>query len=236
MPDPDWALHGIVLGVIAAIGAVITLIALVAPSRSSIISLGPMIAFFLWIVLLLYAAVSTVTFGLFGRSWGALASYLAAVPLSALPLGYYWRGREWLENARRYREQKAELVTRFELLSWSRQDLEKGRLRLDSEIRALIDLHVEFGGYGTGMQAHVGTSGPKNPEKIRVTAGQTARLSAVLGYPPELPAPAGQVLQFITTVAGRPEGFTLYDPKVDRDVSAGEMCVRRPLPPKRPPG
>jgi hypothetical protein len=235
MPDPDWALHGIVLGVVAAIGAIVTLIAFVAPSRSSIISLGPMIAFFLWIGLGVYAAVSSVTFGLFGRSWGALPSYLAAVPLAALPLAWTWRGREWLENSRRYREQKAELVKRFELLSWSRQNLEKGRLRLDSEIRALIDLDVEFEGYGTAPEGYSVTSVPEKPARIRVPAGQTARFSAILQYALDLPCPVGQVLQFITTAGDQPEGITLYDPKVDRDVSAGEMCVRRPLPPERPP-
>jgi hypothetical protein len=235
MPDPDWALHGIVLGVLAAIGAILTLIAFVVPSRSSIISFGPMMAFFLWIGLLLYAVIATVTFGLAGRSWGALPSYLAAVPLTALPLAWFWRGREWASEARRYREQKAELVKRFELLSWSRQDLEKGRFRLDSEIRALTDLDVEFEGYGTAPEGYSVTSVPQKPDKVRVTAGRTARLSAVLEYAPDVPRPVGQVLQFVTAVANQPEGFTLYDPKIDRDVSAGEMCVRRPLPPERPP-
>ena len=65
MPDGDWALHGIVLGVLAAIGAVVTLIAYLAPSRSAILPLGPIVALFLGIGFGIYAVASTILLAAF---------------------------------------------------------------------------------------------------------------------------------------------------------------------------
>jgi len=233
MPDPDWALHGIVLGVLAAIGAVLTLIAYVAPSRGGILELGPVVAFFLWIGLGLYAAASTLTFAAFRKSWGAFPCYLAALPLVAVPL-LVKRGRESFSLRRSDRKQQAELLTRFELVSWSQRIPSPGRLRLDSEIRALKDLEVQFEGRGICAAGSAVTSVPKDLEKVRVTAGATARLSVVLEFAPDAPPPVRPVLQFLTWAEDPQYGITLYE-KIDRDRGGGEWCVRRPLPPERPP-
>ncbi|RPH36216.1 MAG: hypothetical protein EHM91_16290 [Planctomycetota bacterium] len=233
MPDADWALHGIVLGVLAAIGAVVTLIAYVAPSRGGILELGPVVAFFLWIGLGIYAVASTITFAAFRKDWGVFPCYIAALPLPAVPL-LVLRGRDWFSLRRSDRKQQAELVSRFELVSWSHRITEPGRLRLDSEIRALKDLEVQFEGHGMCAAGYAVTSVPKDLKKVRVAAGGTTRLSVVLEFTPDVPPPVRPVLQFITWAEDPHDGITVYE-KVDRDLGGGEWCVRRPLPPERPP-
>jgi hypothetical protein len=233
MPDPDWALHGIVLGVLAAIGAVITLIAFFAPSRGGIISLGPLVAFFLWIGLGLYGIASTLTFGLFGHSWGAFNSYLAALPLAAVPV-LIKVGRDKISWNRRYAKQVAELVSRFELLSWSHEKPEGGRVRLRAEIRALRDLDISLDGIGWDASGIV-TRGPEKPEAFRVTAGGTTRLSVDLEFPPDRP-PVRYTLDFATSIEGQPSGQTWYSDEHDRDTDIGDWHVSRPLPPPSPSG
>ena len=190
-------------------------------------------AFFLWIGLGIYAVASTLTFGLFSRSWGALPSYLVAVPLPALPL-LLKRGLESFSLRRSDRKQQAELVSRFELVSWSQRIPSPGRHLLDAEIRALKDLEIQFEGRGICADGYAVTSDPKDLNKVRVAAGGTARLSVALEFPPEGPPPVRPVLQFLTWAGDPHYGITMYE-KIHRDFGGGEWCVRRPLPPERPP-
>ena len=227
---PGWGLHGIVLGVLVVIGIVATLIEVLSPSKGGWITLRGILSFMIWIALGLFAAASTLTFALFRHRWGVFPCYLAALPLAAAPVLVRW-GLGHLSYLRSYKLEKAELVSRFDLVSWSPRSLEKGRLRVDAEIRALRNLDIHLNVLGMDANRMLVTRTPKEPEAIRVTAGATARLSVDVEFPPDRPV-VDYTLEFTTSVEGQ-SGQTWYD-EVKADETAGAWHIRRPLPPAAP--
>ena len=61
MNEPDWATHGIVMGVLVGIGLVVSAFNHLFTPKSMWISLKGVIAFFLWILIAAYAVASRLT-------------------------------------------------------------------------------------------------------------------------------------------------------------------------------
>jgi|SRR5262245_24140846 len=229
-----WATHGIVIGVLVGLGVLITAIDLRTSSRGGWISLHGILSFFVWIFIVAFAVISTLTYGLLSPVIGVVPSYLAALPVAG---GLWWirlafeRRKERLRDAR-YRE---DLVSRLELLSWSTETPGPGRLRLQAEIRALRDLRVRF--HGTAIDA-AGTPAClfEKLKPVPVKAGETARLELEIAFTPVRPM-VDYVLEFWTWTGGESEGGAsqgvLSYEKVDEDVQDGVCLLRRPLPPAR---
>ena len=230
-PSAGWGVHGVVMGVLVAIGLAVTVADYRSSSSGNFISLKGMLAFLAWIALGAFAVASTITFALLRHRWGAVPCYLLAVPLAAAPWLFHV-AREHRSARRQDKEQAAELVARLELVSWYPRTLEPGRLRLHAEVRALRDLRVGFDGWAYDRAASAYASVEKKPEPLPLKAGQTARLELDFKFPPEHP-PDTHVLQLLTWVDDRP-GVVSYEP-IDRDVSDGAWSLRRPLPPPQPP-
>lgn len=231
MISADWALHGIVLAVLAAIGLAIALIDRLSPSRGGWISLRGVVSFLAWIVLGVYAVASTVTFA-FSPYWGIPASYLAALPLLAVAWGVF-RALERRKHHRLYARMKADLISRLELRSWSAETPGPGRLRLRAEIRALRDLLVRFNGWGVDAAGNPALRfDPLKP--VRAKAGETARLELEIAVPPDRPM-VDHVLEFWTWNGGDEEGGpsqgVISYRKTDQDLQDGACHLIRPLPP-----
>jgi hypothetical protein len=224
-----WGVHGTVLGVLAVLAGVFTLMDHFGRSSGGWISLRGVLSVLVWIGLAVFAAVSTILVALLREVWGLVPCYLLALPFSAA----LWFVPNVLDNRRarrRYAVQRDELFSRFELLSWCPHPLEPGRLRLTAEIRALRDVEVRFEGAvvdGAGA-THYAT--PK-PEPVRLTAGQTARLETVFPISSDHPV-AQHILQFRMPTPVGTEGEICYD-EVKADLDAGEWHWRRPLPPPK---
>lgn len=231
MSSADWALHGIVLSVLAGIGGVFTVIDRLSPSRGGWISLRGVASFFVWIVLGCYAVASTVTFAL-SPYWGVAASYLAALALLPAAWGIF-RGLERRKERRLYARMKADLISRLELRSWSAETPGPGRLRLTAEIRALRDLLVRFNGWGLDAS--------RNPvmvheklEPVRVKADETARVELEIPVTPDRPM-VDYVLEFWTwngddEEGGPSQGVISYH-QIDGELQDGASHLLLPLPP-----
>jgi hypothetical protein len=234
MNSADWALHGIVLAVMAGIGLVFTLIDRLSPSRGGWISLRGVASFFVWIVLVCYAVASTLTFAL-SPYWGPVPSYLAALALLPVAWGIF-RGLERRKEHRLYARMKADLISRLELLSWSAETPGPGRLRLRAEIRALRDLLVRFDGRGLdASQDSVQLYERQAP--VQVKSGDTARLELEISFAPDRPL-VDHVLEFWTWNGsdeedGPSQGVISYQ-KIDADLQDGACHLLRPLPPPGP--
>jgi len=232
----DWALHGIVMGVLVGLAGAFTLVDRMSPSRGGWISLRGIASFFVWIFVACYAAASSVTF-VFSPLWGPVASYLAALPLVGVGWAIY-RAMDRLKERRLFARALPDLLGRFELLSWSPETPGPGRLRLQAEIRALRELRVRFHGSGldaAGQPAQVF----ERPKAVSLKAGETARLVLEIPVTPDRPM-VDYVLEFWTWTDGDPEdgptqGVLSYE-RIGADLQDGVCLLRRPLPSPTPSG
>jgi len=228
----DWATHGIVMGVLAAIGVVFTVVDRLGASGGGF--LRGMVSVLVWIGLAIAAAVFTLTFALLSPYVGMVPSYLAALPI--LAAGWFvprrLKERKWNRLCER---QQVELSSRFELLSWSPETPGPGRLILRAEIRPLKDLMVRF--HGEGRDGAGGFALLFEELKpVAAKAGETARFQLEIKVTPDRPM-VDYELEFWTwtgnIAGGASQGVISYE-KIDADLQDGPSRLRRPLPPPRP--
>lgn len=234
MEAADWGVHGIVLGVVVGLGILITAVDLLTPSRGSWISLHGILSFLVWIFIVAFAVISTVTFGLLSPLIGVVPSYLVAFPVA----GGLWWVRQTLERRKdrsRDARMKEALLARLELVSWSPETPGPGRLRLRAEIRARRDLLVRFHGSAIDAAGSYALLHEKLPP-VAVKAGDTARLELEIAFTPDRPM-VDYVLDFWTWTGGDAEGGpsqgVITFQKIDADLIDGICHLLRPLPSAR---
>src|SRR5689334_14872901 len=167
-----WRLHGIVIGVLAGIAVVLTLMERFSkPPTGGWISLRGILSFMVWIGFGVYAVASTITFAL--REYlGIIPGYLIAVPL-AVALWFVPGAYGRIKDRGRDAKAKVDLLSRFELISWSPRTPGPGRLLLRAEIRALRDLLIRFDGMGIDA-ARTPVAVDEKQKAVPVKAGETA--------------------------------------------------------------
>jgi hypothetical protein len=229
-----WLPHFIVLGALAVIGLVVTLLDYFGPSKGGWISLRGMVSFLVWIGLGLFAIASSLTY-VFREWWGVVPSYLIALPLAAAPVVLKF-GLERLAFSRQDAREKEELLSRFELVSWSSEKGGSNGLRVLAEIRASRDLEASLEVEGLDVHRIPVARSAANPKPVRVKAGELLLFSNDLERLPECTPERPVVdflLEFITSVEGGARGKTWYL-KTDRVSTGGDWHILRPLPPESP--